>query len=96
MKKLSPNCKLCNGDLYTDGKTLFCQKCDFRPAPKDCRTIGQYMEVVGLAHKFASYKADKLTEQGKGFIAMACTPELEIMKLRAMQLKQLKQRREGV
>lgn len=67
-------------------KVWVCSDCDRRPKPADCRTIYQYMEVVGLAHKFADHQ--------KGFIEMAIAPELEQMKLRAAQLRRYKAEKE--
>ena len=89
--KICQCCKLVY--LQRIKKAWVCGDCDRRQQPRDCRTIGQYMEIVGLAHKYASYRADNLTTREKGFIEMASAPELEQMKIRANQLRRYESER---
>ena len=71
-------------------KAWVCFECDRRPSVRECRTVEQYIEVVGLAHKFAEHTAKP---HQKSFMEMACKPELDMLALRAKQLKNYKRKK---
>lgn len=68
-----------------------CSECDRKPSVRERRTVGQWIEILQLAYKYADHKRGVHTTET--FMQMACEPELSMMQLRAQQLKQYKERK---